>query len=189
VDACARVAVPSVFPSDLAGTRPRPKAGRCSAQPSVSLRRGRFVFVTSRRSARDPAERDGSSTREVSRGTSSPSQDRVSPTSGARERREQAPANPERGVGEGDRCAALFGLLFIAVSIPVATISRSPELRNRSAQMLMLLRTELLVAASISIVRPGSTPIGRIARTLNSSFGAAEAGPPGTPPSPPIPSG
>jgi cobalamin synthase len=42
-------------------------------------------------------------------------------------------------------------LLFVAVSIRVETIAKSGESRNRSAQTLTLLLTELLVAAVLAV--------------------------------------
>lgn len=51
----------------------------------------------------------------------------------------------------GTATGALVGLLFVAVSIQVETIAKSPRLRNRSAQTLTLLLTGLLVAALLTI--------------------------------------
>jgi hypothetical protein len=51
----------------------------------------------------------------------------------------------------GAATAALLGLLFVAVSIRVAPIAGSAELRNRSAQTLTLLLTGLLVAALLAV--------------------------------------
>jgi hypothetical protein len=51
----------------------------------------------------------------------------------------------------GSATAALLGLLFVAVSIRVDTISRSAELVNRSAQTLTLLLTGLLVSVFLAI--------------------------------------
>jgi hypothetical protein len=39
----------------------------------------------------------------------------------------------------GAAAASLTGLLFVAVSIRIEVIGRSPELRNRAAQILLLL--------------------------------------------------
>ena len=41
----------------------------------------------------------------------------------------------------GTAAAALIGLLFVAVSIRIASIARSQELRNRAAQTLTLFGT------------------------------------------------
>lgn len=46
----------------------------------------------------------------------------------------------------GGAAGALVGLLFVAVSIRVAVIAASPELRNRAAQTLGLFVTVLLIA-------------------------------------------
>jgi xanthine/uracil permease len=51
----------------------------------------------------------------------------------------------------GAATAALLGLLFVAVSIRVETIAKSPELRNRSAQTLSLLLTGLLAAVLLAV--------------------------------------
>jgi hypothetical protein len=51
----------------------------------------------------------------------------------------------------GTAAAALTGLLFVAVSIRVAYIARSQELRNRAAQTLSLFGTVLIVAVLIAI--------------------------------------
>jgi len=51
----------------------------------------------------------------------------------------------------GAATASLLGLLFVAVSIRVETITRSAELRNRSAQTMTLLLTGLLVAALLAV--------------------------------------
>ena len=45
----------------------------------------------------------------------------------------------------GTAAAALIGLLFVAVSIRIASIARSQELRNRAAQTLSLFGIVLMV--------------------------------------------
>jgi hypothetical protein len=51
----------------------------------------------------------------------------------------------------GGACAALLGLLFVAVSLRVDAISRSNELRNRTSQTLALLLVGLLASAMLAI--------------------------------------
>jgi hypothetical protein len=51
----------------------------------------------------------------------------------------------------GSAAAALTGLLFVAVSIRIAYIARSQELRNRAAQTLSLFGTVLIVSVLIAI--------------------------------------
>jgi hypothetical protein len=51
----------------------------------------------------------------------------------------------------GAGAATLAGLLFVAVSIRVASIARSQELRNRAAQTLSLFAIVLIVSALIAI--------------------------------------
>jgi hypothetical protein len=53
----------------------------------------------------------------------------------------------------GAAAATLTGLLFVAVSIRIASIARSQELRNRAAQTLSLFSMILLI--SVLIVIPG----------------------------------
>jgi hypothetical protein len=60
----------------------------------------------------------------------------------------------------GSAAAALTGLLFVAVSIKIAAISRSQELRNRAAQTLSLFGTVLIVAILIAIPRQGYRTLG-----------------------------
>ena len=55
----------------------------------------------------------------------------------------------------GGSAAALVGLLFVAISIRVDVIARSPELRNRAAQTLVLFGTALLVGILLSL--PGQS--------------------------------
>lgn len=61
----------------------------------------------------------------------------------------------EFAVVTGSATAALLGLLFVAVSIQIKTIARSPELRNRSAQTMALLLTGLL--GSVLLVVPNQS--------------------------------
>lgn len=51
----------------------------------------------------------------------------------------------------GAAAASLTGLLFVAVSIRVDVIARSPELRNRAAQTLLLFATALFVSIALAI--------------------------------------
>jgi hypothetical protein len=51
----------------------------------------------------------------------------------------------------GSAAAALTGLLFVAVSIRIAYIARSQELRNRAAQTLSLFGTVLVISVLIAI--------------------------------------
>ena len=51
----------------------------------------------------------------------------------------------------GSAAAALTGLLFVAVSIPIGVIGKSQELRNRAAQTLALFVTVLCVGILLSI--------------------------------------
>lgn len=51
----------------------------------------------------------------------------------------------------GSAAAALTGLLFVAVSIRIAYIARSQELRNRAAQTLSLFGTVLIISVLIAI--------------------------------------
>lgn len=51
----------------------------------------------------------------------------------------------------GGATGALLGLLFVAVSIRAEPISRSSELRNRSAQTMALLLTGLLTSALLTV--------------------------------------
>jgi hypothetical protein len=60
----------------------------------------------------------------------------------------------------GTAAAALTGLLFVAVSIRVAYIARSQELRNRAAQTLSLFGMVLVVALLIAIPRQAYSTLG-----------------------------
>ncbi len=51
----------------------------------------------------------------------------------------------------GGAAATLTGLLFVAVSIRIASIARSQELRNRAAQTLSLFGTVLIISVLIAI--------------------------------------
>jgi predicted DNA repair protein MutK len=51
----------------------------------------------------------------------------------------------------GTAAATLTGLLFVAVSIKIASIVRSQELRNRAAQTLSLFAIVLIISALIAI--------------------------------------
>ena len=51
----------------------------------------------------------------------------------------------------GSAAATLTGLLFVAVSIRIASIARSQELRNRAAQTLSLFGTVLIISVLIAI--------------------------------------
>jgi hypothetical protein len=60
----------------------------------------------------------------------------------------------------GTAAAALTGLLFVAVSIRIAYIAKSQELRNRAAQTLSLFGTVLIVSLLIAIPRQASATLG-----------------------------
>jgi hypothetical protein len=60
----------------------------------------------------------------------------------------------------GSAAAALTGLLFVAVSIRIAYIARSQELRNRAAQTLGLFGTVLIISVLIAIPRQGYRTLG-----------------------------
>jgi hypothetical protein len=60
----------------------------------------------------------------------------------------------------GTAAAALTGLLFVAVSIRIAYIARSQELRNRAAQTLSLFGTVLIVSLLIAIPRQAYPTLG-----------------------------
>jgi hypothetical protein len=60
----------------------------------------------------------------------------------------------------GTAAAALTGLLFVAVSIRVAFIAKSQELRNRAAQTLSLFGTVLIVSVLIAIPRQAYRTLG-----------------------------
>jgi hypothetical protein len=51
----------------------------------------------------------------------------------------------------GGAAAALTGLLFVAVSIRIAAVAQSQELRNRAAQTLTLFGTVLIVSVLLAI--------------------------------------
>jgi hypothetical protein len=51
----------------------------------------------------------------------------------------------------GGAAAALTGLLFVAVSIRIASVAKSQELRNRAAQTLTLFGTILIVSVLLAI--------------------------------------
>jgi hypothetical protein len=51
----------------------------------------------------------------------------------------------------GGAAAALTGLLFVAVSIRIASVAKSQELRNRAAQTLTLFGTVLIVSVLLAI--------------------------------------
>jgi hypothetical protein len=55
----------------------------------------------------------------------------------------------------GTAAATLTGLLFVAVSIKIASIARSQELRNRAAQTLSLFAIVIFISALIAI--PGQS--------------------------------
>jgi hypothetical protein len=58
----------------------------------------------------------------------------------------------------GGASAALLGLLFVAISIRINVVGRSPELRNRAAQTLVLFGAVLIVAILLAI--PGQSLLG-----------------------------
>jgi hypothetical protein len=60
----------------------------------------------------------------------------------------------------GAAAAALTGLLFVAVSIRIAYIAKSQELRNRAAQTLSLFGTVLIVSLLIAIPRQAYPTLG-----------------------------
>jgi hypothetical protein len=60
----------------------------------------------------------------------------------------------------GSAAAALTGLLFVAVSIRIAYIARSQELRNRAAQTLSLFGTVLIISVLIAIPRQAYRTLG-----------------------------
>jgi hypothetical protein len=51
----------------------------------------------------------------------------------------------------GAAAAGLTGLLFVAVSIRIDVIAKSPELRNRAAQILLLFGTVVIVSIVLAI--------------------------------------
>jgi hypothetical protein len=55
----------------------------------------------------------------------------------------------------GAAAATLTGLLFVAVSIKIASIAKSQELRNRAAQTLSLFGIVLIISALIAIPGQG----------------------------------
>jgi hypothetical protein len=59
--------------------------------------------------------------------------------------------------------AALTGLLFVAVSIRIASVAQSQELRNRAAQTLSLFGTVLIISVLLAIP-------GQAYRTLGAEF-------------------
>ena len=63
----------------------------------------------------------------------------------------------------GGAAATLTGLLFVAVSIRIASVARSQELRNRAAQTLSLFGTVLIISVLIAIP-------GRADRTLGAEL-------------------
>jgi hypothetical protein len=60
----------------------------------------------------------------------------------------------------GSAAAALTGLLFVAVSIRIAYIARSQELRNRAAQTLSLFGTVLIISVLVAIPRQAYRTLG-----------------------------
>jgi hypothetical protein len=60
----------------------------------------------------------------------------------------------------GGAAAALTGLLFVAVSIRIAYIARSQELRNRAAQTLGMFGTVLIIAVLLAIPGQGYRTLG-----------------------------
>jgi hypothetical protein len=60
----------------------------------------------------------------------------------------------------GSAAAALTGLLFVAVSIRIASIARSQELRNRAAQTLSLFGTVLIISVLVAIPRQAYRTLG-----------------------------
>jgi hypothetical protein len=57
----------------------------------------------------------------------------------------------------GTAAATLTGLLFVAVSIKIASIARSQELRNRAAQTLSLFAIVIVIFISALIAIPGQS--------------------------------
>jgi hypothetical protein len=60
----------------------------------------------------------------------------------------------------GGAAAALTGLLFVAVSIRIAAVAQSQELRNRAAQTLTLFGTVLIVSVLLAIPGQGYHTLG-----------------------------
>jgi len=60
----------------------------------------------------------------------------------------------------GAAAAALIGLLFVAVSIRIAPIAQSQELRNRAAQTLSLFGTVLIISVLLAIPGQGYRTLG-----------------------------
>jgi hypothetical protein len=72
----------------------------------------------------------------------------------------------------GAAAATLTGLLFVAVSIRIASIARSQELRNREAQTLSLFG---MVRPSRYCAGTGCTSTGPVRRTLTGQFAGSAA--------------
>jgi hypothetical protein len=60
----------------------------------------------------------------------------------------------------GAAAASLTGLLFVAVSIRIDVIGPSPELRNRSAQTLLLFGTVMVISIVLAIPGQAHGPLG-----------------------------
>jgi hypothetical protein len=60
----------------------------------------------------------------------------------------------------GAAAASLTGLLFVAVSIRIDVIGPSPELRNRSAQTLLLFGTVIVISIVLAIPGQSYGPLG-----------------------------
>lgn len=60
----------------------------------------------------------------------------------------------------GGAAATLTGLLFVAVSIRIASIARSQELRNRAAQTLSPFGIVLIISVLIAIPGHGYSTLG-----------------------------
>jgi hypothetical protein len=56
----------------------------------------------------------------------------------------------------GAVAGALTGLLFVAVSVKASALSKSPALRNRAAQTLVLFMTSALIAVVVAAPQPSA---------------------------------
>ena len=72
----------------------------------------------------------------------------------------------------GAGAASLTGLLFVAVSIRIDVIARSPELRNRAAQTLLLFATVLFISTVLAIPGQAYGPLGAELIALGLTAGA-----------------
>jgi hypothetical protein len=73
----------------------------------------------------------------------------------------------------GGAAAALTGLLFVAVSIRIASIAQSQELRNRAAQTLSLFGTVLIISVLLAIPGQAYRTLGAELAVLAAITGAS----------------